>query len=395
MSDPGVLVTLSLIDTALRGGLIAMLLLFAAVLLRDRAQSPPARVGIALALGLCVQAFSSAPLFEAQAPLLWQAPLIGVSTANSMLFWLFARALFDDDFGARPAHAALWLVVAGLGALNCGLWPTDPGSLVRTVSRLLRWMPLLFALLAIAAAVAHWRGDLVERRRRARLFIVAAGSAYTLAQLLARLGAQQGRLSAPVALLDVLALTALAGFVVWHLLRLAGTELFPAAPQPAEDGDLGDPGAAGAESLSVPSAPSASSTPSAPSTPSASTKPAAADAADQRLAQALQVAMAQGRAYRAESLSIAGLAAQLDVPEYRLRRVINQQLGYRNFNAFINRWRLDEARAALADPARRALPVLSIALEAGFQSIGPFNRAFKTSTGLTPTEFRKQKLTDS
>ncbi len=83
------------------------------------------------------------------------------------------------------------------------------------------------------------------------------------------------------------------------------------------------------------------------------------------------------------------------MPEYRLRRVINQQLGYRNFNAFINRWRLDEARAALADPARRALPVLSIALEAGFQSIGPFNRAFKTSTGLTPTEFRKQKLIDS
>jgi AraC-like DNA-binding protein len=36
------------------------------------------------------------------------------------------------------------------------------------------------------------------------------------------------------------------------------------------------------------------------------------------------------------------------------------------------------------------VPVLTIALDAGFQSIGPFNRAFKTETGLTPTEYRKQ-----
>jgi AraC-like DNA-binding protein len=40
--------------------------------------------------------------------------------------------------------------------------------------------------------------------------------------------------------------------------------------------------------------------------------------------------------------------------------------------------------------------VLSIALEAGFQSIGPFNRAFKAATGLTPTEFRgRAPLADS
>ena len=52
-------------------------------------------------------------------------------------------------------------------------------------------------------------------------------------------------------------------------------------------------------------------------------------------------------------------------------------------------------RAALRDPAKRDLPILTLALEAGFQSIGPFNRAFKTATGLTPTEFRQQKLADS
>jgi len=105
--------------------------------------------------------------------------------------------------------------------------------------------------------------------------------------------------------------------------------------------------------------------------------------------------MVAERAYRTEDLTVASLAARLAVPEYRLRRLINQRLGHRNFNAYVNGFRLDEARAVLADPAQRELPVLSIALEAGFQSIGPFNRAFKGATGLTPTEYRREKLADS
>jgi AraC-like DNA-binding protein len=105
--------------------------------------------------------------------------------------------------------------------------------------------------------------------------------------------------------------------------------------------------------------------------------------------------MAVDHAYRSEDLSIAALAARLSVPEYRLRRLINQRLGHRNFNAFVNGFRLAEATAALADSSKRELPVLTIALTAGFQSIGPFNRAFKAATGLTPTEFRKQKLAES
>jgi AraC-like DNA-binding protein len=105
--------------------------------------------------------------------------------------------------------------------------------------------------------------------------------------------------------------------------------------------------------------------------------------------------MQHQRLYRGDSLTIASLAAQLAVPEYRLRRVINQRLGHRNFNAFVNAWRLQDTFDALADPRHRDRPVLTIALEAGFQSIGPFNRAFKAATGLTPSEFRQQKLADS
>jgi AraC-like DNA-binding protein len=104
-----------------------------------------------------------------------------------------------------------------------------------------------------------------------------------------------------------------------------------------------------------------------------------------RLAQLMVVE----RAYRREGLTIGVLSAELGVPEYRLRQLINEGLGHRNFNAFLNRYRIEEVKAALADPEQREVPVLTIAMDAGFQSLGPFNRAFRAATDLTPTEFRR------
>ena len=80
------------------------------------------------------------------------------------------------------------------------------------------------------------------------------------------------------------------------------------------------------------------------------------------------------------------------MPEYKVRRLINRQLGHRNFSAFLNQWRLADARQALADPGQRDVPISTIGLDAGFQSLGPFNRAFKAETGLTPSEFRAEAL---
>ena len=71
--------------------------------------------------------------------------------------------------------------------------------------------------------------------------------------------------------------------------------------------------------------------------------------------------------------------------EAALRDLINQELGYRNFNDFLHHHRLQEAAERLA---REDLPVLTIALDCGYGSIGPFNRAFKQRHGVTPTEFR-------
>jgi AraC-like DNA-binding protein len=301
-------------------------------------------------------------------------PLVAVSVGNAVLFWIFVQALFDDGFAWRPVHGAAWLAAAALAAFNCAAVAGSASVLAPVTYGLQRSVPLLFAVLAAMAAAQRWRDDLVDSRRRLRVFIVVAGVAYTLAQLVARLASPQGRLSGWTATADVMLMLFIVVPAAWYVLCLRRTDLFPsdipsAAVRPAE---------------AQHPAPVAPAEPLAPPDP-----------AEERLAASLLNAMKSDRLYRSEDLSLANLAARLAVPEYRLRRHINQRLGHRNFNAYINGLRLDEACMALADPAQRELPVLSIALEAGFQSIGPFNRAFKAATGLTPTEFRKQKLADS
>src|SRR5690606_26597761 len=119
------------------------------------------------------------------------------------------------------------------------------------------------------------------------------------------------------------------------------------------------------------------------------------DADDELVAQRLHRALNIDHIYRDGDLGIAALADRLYCPEYRLRRVIRERLGHGHFTSFLNSHRIAEAQTMLSDPARRKEPVLSIAMAVGFQSIGPFNRAFKATTGCTPTEFRSQRLADS
>ena len=75
-----------------------------------------------------------------------------------------------------------------------------------------------------------------------------------------------------------------------------------------------------------------------------------------------------------------------------MRQLINSQLGFRNFGAFLNHFRVREARKLLADPAQKQLGIAEIAYRFGYSSLGPFNRAFKEIVGQTPTEFRKAAL---
>jgi len=104
----------------------------------------------------------------------------------------------------------------------------------------------------------------------------------------------------------------------------------------------------------------------------------------------IRAALEQDHVYREAGLTVAGLARRLALPEYRLRKLIHGHLGYRNFNALLHDYRIGEVSAALANPARNGTPVLTLALTAGYQSLTPFNRAFRELKGMTPTEYRFQ-----
>jgi len=98
--------------------------------------------------------------------------------------------------------------------------------------------------------------------------------------------------------------------------------------------------------------------------------------------------MQSERLYSDHDLRVGTLAEMLNIPEYKLRKKINQQLGYRNFNQFVNQYRIDEASQRLLADSRT--PVLSIALDVGFRSISSFNTAFQAQFGVSPTQYRNQ-----
>jgi AraC-like DNA-binding protein len=103
----------------------------------------------------------------------------------------------------------------------------------------------------------------------------------------------------------------------------------------------------------------------------------------------LERLMAQG-AFLETDLTVDNLARQLGLPAHQLRHLINQQLGFSNFSDFLNSYRIPWVCEQLADASKRHLPILTLALEAGYGSIASFNRAFKTKMGITPTEYRDQ-----
>jgi len=88
-------------------------------------------------------------------------------------------------------------------------------------------------------------------------------------------------------------------------------------------------------------------------------------------------------------LTIKQLSTLLDIPEHQLRELINQCLGFKNFSAFLNNYRIPCACDQFDNIDNLRKPILSIALELGYGSIAPFNRAFKEIMGKTPIQYRQ------
>jgi len=116
--------------------------------------------------------------------------------------------------------------------------------------------------------------------------------------------------------------------------------------------------------------------------------------ADRAMLGRLEALMAS-ECWRREGLTIGQLADELGLPEHRLRRLINHRLGHRNFADFLNAHRIEAAKRRLADPANARTTVAVIAYDLGYGSLGPFNRAFRAATGVTPSAWRRETLAGS
>lgn len=385
--------TLAATDLALRAGLIVLTLFTAALMLRELSRHVAARLGVALAIGVAAYAIQSTAGF-AMPPHGWQALILALSAGNAVVFWLFSRAIFDDEFELRPWHGFAWLMLAAAPIVNCFvLRPNDPVA-ARTLGDWITVTTLGLSMLAVGQSVSTWRDDLIERRRRLRIFIVASGAAYTVIMTFVKLGESHGGPSGMTGAVDMLALMAIVVIIAWQMVRVSdggmftqGADVLASEPRPVavkpEPVDALERRKAD-EPVTEPASESMVA-PVAEKLPDETE----ADPADAVFITKLEHLMTVERFHQEDGVSIGALADRLNLPEHKLRRLINRRLGYRNFNAFLNHYRLTDAKASLADPAQADVPVLTIAMGAGFQSLGPFNRAFKADTGLTPTEYRR------
>ena len=111
---------------------------------------------------------------------------------------------------------------------------------------------------------------------------------------------------------------------------------------------------------------------------------------DTELKLKLDTEIIDNKAFLENGLSIQLLAKKLGVSSYRLREFINQTLNFDNFSTYINGYRIDSIKQEFSNPEHNHIPILTIALDNGFNSLSTFNRAFKTVVGITPSEYRKK-----
>jgi AraC-like DNA-binding protein len=313
------------------------LVVLIALCLRGDRRDPSARASIA---------FMSAILCHLLAPVLidhgGRGPMVFVvrlmGSAVPFIFWVLARVHFDDEFRLRTEHWAMLAVLVtcrGLAALHADAsWAGLP-----------RLVAVAFVVHALLRVYAGAGSDLVVARIRLRYGVLLVSGTVILIELLAELLLRG----------DALAMAdkvhAAGVYLVSAGVSIAASLMRPEMLRPVR-------------------------------------APLPGLALDPVLTRRLDQLIEAEQVFRQEGLTIAALAERLGAPEYKVRQLINAQLGFKNFNAFLNSYRIREAQKSLLDPARRHLGIAQVAYEVGYRSLGPFNKAFKEITGRTPTDFR-------
>jgi len=287
----------------------------------------------------------------------WPSDILAVaSNATCGWSWLLARALFRRPETRRPIWPlalVLAMVVAGAFTRFYGEGPDLLPRVIDNVESLVSSTILLFAALE---PLINSFGDMPKGEQRFRLLFSGVYTATLTTGVILIKGAPAGSLLAQwkdqtqmscafVALLQM-------GLAVWY------RDLHP-----------------------IPEANKAKRRPPT--------------SAENELGERVLRLMRDEAVFSLPELKVAELAERIGEAEYKVTQCITGALGFRNFNQMINHFRLAEAKRRLADPVYDHLPILTIALDCGFGSIGPFNRAFKAEMAVTPTEFRRNRTAEA
>ena len=346
---------MSSLETALRLVIIGQELLIAGVFLFGRGNLAIRLSGAAFLV--CVAAYlvvSDPFLRDAVALLAPSLTLLAIVVPHSL--WLFARAVFEAPWPRASVVSAFVILAVGVWAAFIGEDKYVTG-VINAASATLHIASLVIVGHALFIAARGRPDDLIERRRLFRMFFVGVvalqvGVVLTVELILGETASDW------LSLLNVVVIAVLTPGLAIPLLKLDPEFV---AREPADG-----PGLAAREAAEL-------------------------SAAETVLKQALLSAMSEG-AYLQHGLTIRALSEQLGSPEHQLRKLINGRLGFRNFTTFLNSYRIPDAKKILADPEKVRTPVLTIALDLGYGSLGPFNRAFKAETGQTPTEYRQSAI---
>lgn len=109
------------------------------------------------------------------------------------------------------------------------------------------------------------------------------------------------------------------------------------------------------------------------------------------LFQNIEDLVIQDKLYLDAEISLAVLSKRIEKSTQKTSEVINQY-AKRNFNDFINFYRIQEAKKKLLDISNQKYTISSIAFDCGFSSLSSFNSAFKKFEGTTPSSFKKNAL---
>jgi AraC-like DNA-binding protein len=269
-----------------------------------------------------------------------------LSSGGTAYFWLFAMAIFDD----RPftwKHLLPPLLMTGIAIIGRILGPAAQIG-TETVHNLFEVVLVLHIVMLIRQRAD---GDLIEARRSFRVPFLLAVALFCVILSAVDVALTLGVRHPGIKLGQAIALLIMSALGAWALLPISA--------------GLADETAAAAA--------------------------ASAEPADAPGLARLQALLDDAAFWRQPGLTLADTARRLAIPEYRLRRLISQQLGFRNFPDLVNAQRIAQAKALLADPAQADERISAIAFDLGYASLGPFNRAFRAVTSMTPREWRQHQ----